>query len=412
MIKVNSFIKIFILILFTSYILAKSKKKVVVIGHTGAGKSTLCNFLCQEYKFQAEASSDSVTQIFQTEQIELLDYTLYVTDTPGFTDPKKQNNWQILSDITDYIKKEQVDFVVLVINYSIRASNEEYILKWLSYTLPLNKSNSLILVNHYWDIQNFCSYGEENDNQQLCQTSQMKQSEKNNQIFMNFVKNTFTNSTIEKINYNNELDLTGKEFKILIKKLKEKYFPLAQLDHRNVCNLQNKIEIELQKNQDFCMNKFKLPQEEKYQRKMAKLEQEITELKAGQRTLQNLVDSINHDITKIVNNPGEEITTGILWWARQYKFHSTGQINEINRLQDDKSNTRIQILSQQMIEQKIKEKLEKLEEESESLVQKIPYLKEFKICLQQANKNIQEMIEVKNYFEALNSLNKQKQSLQ
>ncbi|KAL4462533.1 hypothetical protein ABPG74_000363 [Tetrahymena malaccensis] len=410
--KINTFLIIVLLFLQFGQNKAKSQRKVLVIGHTGAGKSTFCNFLCQSRKFKAEASSDSVTQMFQTEQIELKDYTLYVTDTPGFTDPKKQNNWKILNDITDYIKQEQINFVVLVINYSIRASNEEYILRWLRYTLPLNKSNSLILVNHYRNIQNFCSYEDEDDNQQMCQSDNISKSEQNNQNFMNFVKNTFTNSTIEKINYNTQMQQTFKEFKILVNKLKQDYFPQAQLDHSNVNDLSDKIQKELQKNEGYCMNKFKLPEEQKYQKKMVKLEQQIMELKAEQKTLQNLVDSINHDINKIVNNPGEKVTTGFLWWAKTHKFHSTNQINQINQLQDDKSNTRIQILSQQMIEQKIKEKIEKLEEESETLAQKIPQLKEFQICLQQANKDIQEMIEVKNYFEALNSINKQKQYAQ
>ncbi|EAR97458.2 small GTP-binding domain protein (macronuclear) [Tetrahymena thermophila SB210] len=417
--KVNSFIIISLVLLVIGQTLAKSKKKVIVIGHTGSGKSTFCNFLCSSSKFKAEASSDSVTQIFQTEQIELKDFSLLVTDTPGFTDPKKQNNWKILSDIVEFVKKEQVDFVVIVINYSIRAQNEEYILKWLRYTLPLNKYNSLILVNHYRKIQNFCSYEDEdeNENEDQCleqnQTDpQLSKSEENNKNFMNFIKNTFTNSTIEKISYNTKMYLTGKEFRILIKRLKEKHLPLAQLDHTKVYDLQNKIEIELYKNEGFCFSKYKIPQEEKNQRKMVKLEQEVMELKAEQKTLQNLVDSINHDINNIIDNPREKITTGFLWWTTTYTFHSTIQINQMNRLQDDKSNTRIQILSQQMIEQKIKEKLEKLEEESESLVQKIPELKEFKQCLHSANQEIQEMVEVKNYFEALNSLSKQKQQQQ
>ncbi|EAR97457.1 50S ribosome-binding GTPase (macronuclear) [Tetrahymena thermophila SB210] len=404
--KVNSFIVTFLVLLIIGQILVKPKKKVLVIGHTGAGKSTFCNFLHSSYMFQVD---DFVNQRFQTEQLELKDYTLFVTNTPGFANINIQNNSNILSDIAEFVKKEQVDFVVIVINYSIRASNEEYILKWLHYTLPLNKQNSLIIVNYYRDILSFCQHGDEDECPQNHQIDpQQNQSEENNQNFINFIRNTFTNSTIEKINYNTSFDLTEKEFQILIKKLKQEYLPLAQLDHTKVQDLQYKIETELQKNESFCMKKFKMPEEEKYLRKMTKLEQELIQLKAKQKALQNLVNSIDLDISYIQNNPNSMIDTGNLFLKDNQRFQQINQINKINRLHDDKYNIRFQMLSQRMIEYKIKEKLEKLEEDSESLLQKIPY-KEFKQCLHSGYDYIQEMMEVKNYFEELNSLSQQKQ---
>ncbi|EAR97456.1 50S ribosome-binding GTPase (macronuclear) [Tetrahymena thermophila SB210] len=396
--KVNSFTIIFLVLLIVGQILAKPTKKVLVTGFSRSGKSTFCNFLCSSFKFKPKANISGATQIFQTEQIELKDYTLIVTDTPGFTDQKQQNNWYTLIDIVDYIKEQQVDFVVIVINSSIRAANanEEFILKWLRYTLPLNKQNSLILINHHREFQEFSF--EDEDESDLCQNEEQE----NNKNFMNFMNNTFTNSTIEIINYNTDKSKTIRLFKILTKKLKEEILPLAQFDYTKIQDLQQKIEIDLQSKESICMNKLKKPEEENYQTKINQLDQEAIQIIEEQKTLQNLVNNTTDNIDKIIKSPNYP----------NVPSYSRSQVDQINSLQDEKCNTKLELQKKQMVEQQIKEKLEKLQEEYESFVQKIPQLKEFESCLQQANNDIQEMMEVQNYFKTLNPSSKQNQHKQ
>ncbi|KAL4481841.1 hypothetical protein ABPG74_007930 [Tetrahymena malaccensis] len=398
----NYILVLLITLTFTQIFNNYHQKKLIVIGQTGAGKSTLCNFLVGKPMFQAKESSESVTQKFQTEKISFQNFNLEITDTPGFTDPKFQDNWQLLNDITEYIKSQKIDFVIIVINHSLRTSNEEYILKWLQNTLPLNKQNSLILVNQHRTIQNFCQHEQES-----IQDLQVENCETNSQLdlqnndFMSFIKMTFTNCQIESIGYNSDMRSTEKEFKLLAKKIKTSLLPYAILDHSNIMSLEEKIQIEINKQKQVCNQTIYDMQKHQIQQKLSQIDREIIEIN---NQIESSKQNIQFLYSQIEDTPDGYYTTGILWWLEIHFYFTRKQIQKNKSI-----NLRIEDIKFEIAKKNFK--LASLQEQIESYYIKLSNLssssaienhQQYQDCLKQISQNTTDLINTKNYFQALN----------
>ena len=72
---------------------------ILFIGATGAGKSTLCNFLVKKPVFKAESGMGAVTQAASSYYFDFSNKTYKMIDCPGFMDNEEKNQKRILSEI-------------------------------------------------------------------------------------------------------------------------------------------------------------------------------------------------------------------------------------------------------------------------------------------------------------------------
>ena len=78
--------------LFSTLVLSAHSRTAVLLGNTGAGKSTTGNTLCRRAAFQAEDSYSSVTKDVQScTDVSPQNFHWTVIDTPGFFDTSIQN---------------------------------------------------------------------------------------------------------------------------------------------------------------------------------------------------------------------------------------------------------------------------------------------------------------------------------
>jgi len=86
------------------------RRNIVVLGKTGAGKSTVCNHIAGRYAFQVADSFGSVTSTTKHEEVAFLEpgnveYHFKVIDTVGIFDHKRTNK-AVVNDIKKYFRSK------------------------------------------------------------------------------------------------------------------------------------------------------------------------------------------------------------------------------------------------------------------------------------------------------------------
>ena len=103
-------------------------RSLLFIGATGAGKSTLCNFLVKKDVFEAKASMSSVTLAASSYYFEFGGLIYKVIDCPGFMDNEEKNQHRVLSEIcrAGVLAKDGLDAIVFVIDGGSRFSDQRH----------------------------------------------------------------------------------------------------------------------------------------------------------------------------------------------------------------------------------------------------------------------------------------------
>ncbi|KAL4481393.1 hypothetical protein ABPG72_010546 [Tetrahymena utriculariae] len=206
-------------------------KTILVLGPTGVGKSTFCNCLIDANNyFKSSSSFRSQTKQIQQHSKQIINeknhsIDINVIDTPGLFDHER-SNMEIINEITQIIKKNNVDHIVLMLQYSLRAKpQDQMLLKSMNYCIPLNSKNLSVVVNFVFPSQNFNFEKNESESQ----STQSNQEED----YINYIKNLFSQSSVYQISIEKS-NQQIKEFQNIKNKLLNDVLQNSSIDHLQV----------------------------------------------------------------------------------------------------------------------------------------------------------------------------------
>ncbi|EAS05380.1 AIG1 family protein (macronuclear) [Tetrahymena thermophila SB210] len=206
-------------------------KTILVLGPTGVGKSTLCNCILDANNyFKSSSSFKSQTKQIQQHSKQIINeknhsIKINVIDTPGLFDHERSNK-EIINEITQIIKNNNVDHIILMLQYSLRAKPQDQMLfKSMNYCIPINNKNSSVIVNFVFPSQNFNF--EKNESE-----SQSEQSNKE-EDYVNYIKNLFSQSSVYQISIEKS-NQQIKEFQNIKNKLFNDVLENSSIDDQQV----------------------------------------------------------------------------------------------------------------------------------------------------------------------------------
>ena len=107
----------------------KNKINIIMIGHTGAGKSQLGNSILQREVFEVGHGNDSKTEIKKEGFGTLNGLDLRIIDTRGFSDTKEneqdhKDDWKKIAEL--FVNDLSIDGIIFVFNFTDKKKGQEY----------------------------------------------------------------------------------------------------------------------------------------------------------------------------------------------------------------------------------------------------------------------------------------------
>ena len=132
------------------------KRSIIIVGHTGGGKSYLLNKLIDENIFISSADTQSCTdKVISSEWRRVkfkngnreIYFDLNAFDTPGIGDSKGRSK-QFLNDIARTIKSTPLNLIIVMVEYGKHDTNVYNTLEVLGECLQgVNRYSSMLVVN-------------------------------------------------------------------------------------------------------------------------------------------------------------------------------------------------------------------------------------------------------------------------
>jgi septin family protein len=140
----------------------REKRSIIVVGKTGAGKSSLLNQLIGSRVFRASADIDSCTESIDSHSLRVkaqvyvngdrsnkreIEYDLTVFDTPGIGDSRGRSR-RFLNEIAQTIKTTPLYLIIILVEYGRFDTGFQNYLKVLRECLNgLAQSSTMLIVN-------------------------------------------------------------------------------------------------------------------------------------------------------------------------------------------------------------------------------------------------------------------------
>lgn len=107
----------------------KNKINIIMIGHTGAGKSQLGNSILQREVFEVGHGNDSKTEIKKEGFGTLNGLDLRIIDTRGFSDTKEneqdhKDDWKKIAEL--FVNDLSIDGIIFVFNFTDKRKDQQY----------------------------------------------------------------------------------------------------------------------------------------------------------------------------------------------------------------------------------------------------------------------------------------------
>ena len=107
----------------------KNKINIIMIGHTGAGKSQLGNSILQREVFEVGHGNDSKTEIKKEGFGTLNGLDLRIIDTRGFSDTKEneqdhKDDWKKIAEL--FVNDLSIDGIIFVFNFTDKRKGQQY----------------------------------------------------------------------------------------------------------------------------------------------------------------------------------------------------------------------------------------------------------------------------------------------
>ncbi|GAT99403.1 AIG1 family protein [Entamoeba histolytica] len=132
----------------------QKQTKLLLIGETGNGKSSVGNFILKKNVFEVSGSPNSQTREVDVQSGEGDRKDLIVIDTPSLQESKEFNE-KFLNDIVDIVQEEGINGIVIILNYNTNriSNNIKIMIQIMSKIFPSHD-----FLKHICIVWNKCYY--------------------------------------------------------------------------------------------------------------------------------------------------------------------------------------------------------------------------------------------------------------